>query len=71
MGQFLPKKRRSKIFERDFKISMFKTFREIKETRDYIKNKDLMRSKTLRYFKRNQMEISEMQIVIEKFLKIQ
>lgn len=45
---------------------MFKIFREIKEPKEYMKNKDFMRKKKiLMYLKRSQMEIQEMIIVIQ------
>lgn len=50
---------------------MLKIFREIKEAREPIKNKDFMwkKTKTTDVFKRNQMEILEIKIVNEIFLK--
>lgn len=43
IGSFIPKKYRSKRLKTDFKISHLKIFREIKETRESIKDKDFMR----------------------------
>lgn len=65
MRYFILRKQRSKRFKRPFKISRFKIFREIKEARESIKNKDFMREKKLMYLKKNQMEIPEIKIVTE------